>query len=237
MPELLPFLLLIFAAAFLQTLSGFGFALIVMPVAVAMMGIDTAVPIVALTALILYTFNLIRYRQSLNLAVLKRLGIAVIIGVPVGILFIANLPETMIRFLLGLLLIGYALYVLFAPQVTAVTSPKWGVVAGFFAGCLGGAYNVPGPPLVVYGSASQWPKDEFRATLQSIFFIQGCFVVLGHTLAGNLTISTAMISLTTIPVLILGILVGLRFDQKVSQQKFRTLIAVMILILGVTLFF
>ncbi len=230
-------LLVVLAAAVLQTLSGFGFALMVMPVAVTLLGVDTAVPVVALTAFILYSFNLVRYRHMLNWAELKRLGVAVVLGVPVGILLLGNLPEAAIRFFLGLLLIGYALYVLFAPQVTAVSSPKWGYVAGFFAGCLGGAYNVPGPPVVVYGAASQWSKDEFRATLQSLFFLQGCFVVFGHTLAGNLTIDTAVTSLFTAPALLLGIFIGTHFDQRVSQQTFRTFIAIMILILGATLLF
>ena len=235
MTSIIILLLIVFAAAVLQTLSGFGFALIVMPVAVTLLGVDTAVPVVALTALILYSFNLVRYRHIVNWTELKRLGIAVVLGVPVGILLLANLPEATIRFLLGLLLVGYALYVLFAPQVTAVMSPHWGYIAGFCAGCLGGAYNVPGPPVVVYGSASQWPKEQFRAILQSLFFLQGCFVVLGHTLAGNLTADTAVTSFYTIPALLLGIFIGTRFDQRVSQQTFRTFIAVLILILGVTL--
>ncbi|MCA9959330.1 MAG: sulfite exporter TauE/SafE family protein [Chloroflexota bacterium] len=227
----------IFGAAFLQTLSGFGFALIVMPLAVSIAGMETAAPLIALTGLTLYTINLFRYRHAVNMDELKRLGLAAAIGVPVGMALVTHLPETTIRFALGLLLVGYALYALFLPPVTAVPSPHWRYLAGFLAGCLGGAYNVPGPPVIIYGSASQWPKDQFRAVLQSLFFLQGLLVVGGHILARHVTSITLTTYLYAIPALLGGIFLGARLDGKVNKPRFRVLVTIMILCLGISLLF
>lgn len=56
----------VFLAAFLQTLSGFGFALMVMPLITIAIGLRTAAPLVALTGLTLYAVNLARYWQAVN---------------------------------------------------------------------------------------------------------------------------------------------------------------------------
>ena len=51
-----------FVAATLQTLTGFAFALIMMPFATMALGVRTAAPLVALTALTTYAVNCLRYR-------------------------------------------------------------------------------------------------------------------------------------------------------------------------------
>ena len=66
-------------------------------------------------------------------------------------------------------------------------SRRWAYPAGFIAGCLGGAYNTAGPPVIVYGSLRQWPKEEFRAVLQAFFFVNAVFTVASHTIARHLT--------------------------------------------------
>ena len=76
---------LVFCAALEQTISGFGFSLIVMPLATLILGIKSAAPLVALTGLTLYTINLLRYRQAINFHEILRLGIAAALGVPLGV--------------------------------------------------------------------------------------------------------------------------------------------------------
>ncbi|MFQ5856424.1 MAG: hypothetical protein ACE5LU_12350, partial [Anaerolineae bacterium] len=74
-----------------------------------------------------------------------------------------------VKRLLGLILIAYACYTLAHPVTPRLSSRRWVYPVGFVAGCLGGAYNTPGPPVIVYGSLRQWPKQEFRAMLQAFF--------------------------------------------------------------------
>lgn len=226
---------IVFFAALMQSLSGFGFALVVMPLLTLTLGLATAVPLVALIALTLYAVNLLRYRQSLNLSELKRLALAAALGVPVGLWVVASAPETAVKFFLGLLLIGYALYAFLNPTLAFTVPTSWGYGVGFIAGCLGGAYNVPGPPVIVYGSLRQWPRDEFRAVLQALFLLQGMLVVLGHGLAGRMTTAVFTFYLVAIPALFLGILTAARLDAKINKAQFRRLVTGLIFVLGVSL--
>jgi len=226
---------MVFFVALLQSLSGFGFALIVMPLTTLAIGLRTAAPLVALEGLTLYAVNLVRYRRAINVGEVLRLGVASAPGVLVGIWALSNVDEAIIKPLLGLLLIAYAVYALVHPTATRPCARRWVYPAGFVAGCLGGAYNTPGPPVIVYGSLRQWSKDEFRAVLQSLFFLNAVLIVALHCAAHHLTATVFTLYLYAVPALLLGILVSSRVDVKLNRDRFRVVVAVMILMLGLSL--
>jgi len=125
---------IVFFAAFVQTLSGFGFALIVMPLITIMMNLQTAAPLVALMGLTLCTINLVRYRQAVNILEVLRLAAASALGIPVGLWVLSNVDESVIKSLLGLILIAYAVYALVRPVAPLLRSRWWVYPAGFAAG-------------------------------------------------------------------------------------------------------
>jgi hypothetical protein len=135
----------------------------------------------------------------------------------------------------GLILVAYALYLLLQPARARTLSRGWVYPAGFVAGCLGGAYNTPGPPVIVYGSLRQWPRDQFRAVLQTFFFFNGLLVVSSHLLARHMTPKVLTFYLYAAPALLLGILAGSRLDRRVDRQRFGRLVTAMILIVGLVL--
>jgi len=226
---------IVFVAAFAQSLTGFGFALIMMPLVTVVLGVRTAAPVVALAALTVYSVNLVRYRRSINVSEVLRLGVASAAGVPVGIWVLANANEKLVMRILGLILVAYASYSLLQPTSRRVLSRRWVYPAGFLAGCFGGAYNTPGPPVIVYGSMRQWPRDEFRAVLQALFFLNGILVVTSHALAEHLTKQVLVYYLYAVPALAVGILMGSVVDPKIDQNQFRRLVTAMILVLGLAL--
>lgn len=228
---------IIFIAALLQTLTGFGFALMVMPAATLLLGIRTAAPLIALVALALYAANLLRYRQALVWDELGRLAGMAALGVPVGVWLLRTLDEGLITAGLGLLLAVYALYTLARPAALPPIRRGWAYPLGFTVGCLGGAYNIPGPPVVLYGSLRQWPHDAFRAMLQALFLISGLLVVAGHTLAGSYQRETLVTAGLLILPLLLGSALGARLDRRVAPQRLRTFVTAFIFLLGLSLLF
>jgi uncharacterized membrane protein YfcA len=228
---------IVFVAAFIQSLSGFGFAVIIMPLLSLMVGLQVAAPMVALTALTVYSINIVRYHQAIDYKELLRLGVAAALGVPLGMWMLANMDESVVMRIMGIMLVTYAIYALVRPTTKWVLSRYWAYPAGFLAGCLTGAYNVPGPPVIVYGSLRQWPRDEFRAMLQALFFIGGTLVVISHLVTQRVTIEVLTFYVFALPALGLGILVGSRVDRYVDRERFRTIVTVMILVLGLALLF
>jgi uncharacterized membrane protein YfcA len=226
---------IVFLASLVQSLSGFGFALTVMPLFTFIVGLQTAAPTVALTALIVYSINLVRYRRAIEVREVLRLGIASAFGVPLGIWVLTNMDETLVKQVMGSILIVYAAYVLARPTASWRPSRYWVYPAGFFAGCLSGAYNTPGPPVILYGSLRQWPRDEFRAVLQAIFFVNGALVVSSHVIAHRVNGEVLTFLLGAVPALMAGILVGSRLDRLVDRTRFRIIVASLVGLMGLAL--
>jgi uncharacterized membrane protein YfcA len=224
-------------AAFLQCLTGFGFAAIIMPLLTLLLGLHTAAPLVALAGLTVYSINLVRYRQSIDRGEASRLIAASIVGVPVGIWVLTSVDASAVSRVLGWLLVLYAVYALLRPRMARPLSRWWVYPAGFLAGCLGGAYNTPGPPVIVYGSQRQLPKDQYRAVLQALFFFNAAVVVTAHLLARNMTQQVFTYYLYALPALGIGIFAGVRVDRRVDPARFRILVSVMTLALGLLLVF
>jgi uncharacterized membrane protein YfcA len=225
----------VFVAALAQSLSGFGFALMVMPLLTIAMGLRTAAPLVALVGLTLYTVNIVRYRRAINFGEVLRLGAASAAGIPIGIWALANVDEAVIKPLLGVTLIAYAIYALMSPATSRRCSHRWVYPAGFLAGCLGGAYNTPGPPVVVYGSLRGWPKEKFRAVLQVLFFLNAVLIVASHCVAHHLTATVLRSYACAVPALLSGVLAGSYVDRRVNRERFHTIVGAMTLILGLSL--
>lgn len=225
----------VLVAALLQTAAGFGFALLIMPLAVLLLGVRTAAPLVALVGFTLYAVNLLRYRGDLNRSTLARLALPAALGIPVGVWALGNLPEDLVKGVLGVVLVGYALYALLRPQAPSLRWPGWIYPVGFASGCLGGAFNTPGPPVIVYGSLQRWPRQEFRSVLQALFLVNSALVLVAHLGAGNLTRPIVLGWLALLPAVLMGVLLGSRLDRRLDGERFRVLVLGMILLLGVSL--
>jgi uncharacterized membrane protein YfcA len=224
---------IVFFSASQQTVTGFGFSLILMPLFTIFFGLQTAAPLVALQGVTLYVVNLLRYHVNLREAV--RLGFAAAIGVPVGIWALVSVDASIIKSILGLILVIYAIYSLAKPASLHLQATGWFLPFGFIGGCLAGAYNTPGPMFVFYGTLRGWQKEEFRAILQVLFLLTGTLTVVSHWLANHLTPMVSLWYLITAPALLVGVWVGSWIDRKVNRERFRVLITIMILILGLSL--
>ena len=83
----------IFLAVFTQSLSGFGVALVAMSLLPALIKIQVAAPLVAVVALTIEFFLLLRYRSALNLQVVWRLIAASVFGIPLGVWALGRLND------------------------------------------------------------------------------------------------------------------------------------------------
>lgn len=222
-------------AAGLQTLSGFGFALMVMPVLTVALGIRTAAPLVALLGWSLYLLNGLRLRHHVNWGVLGRLLAAAVLGLPFGFILLTRVPERWTTAGLGGVILAYLAYSLRKAEAPA-RPPGWSLyLAGFLGGALGGAYNTYGPPVIIYGHLAGWSKDAFRATLQGFFLVSATLVVVGHVFAGHVNGNLLALYAASLPALWAGFLVGRALDAHFAPTAFRVLVRVLLAALGFSL--
>lgn len=225
----------VFLAAMIQGLLGFGGALIAMPLLVGLVGIKTATPVFALVGTLATLLNTIRWHEHTTPRDLVRLIIPAVTGIPLGIVLLSRVDEGMVTNILGTILIIYALYNLLGLILPPLKHWGWAVVAGFSSGVLSGAFNTGGPPVIVYANARQWPADQFRGNLQAYFLIVSLFLLVGHGITGHLTPGVWRMALWAVPALLLGQFVGVRLCKYVEPATFRKLVLVFLLVLGAQL--
>ena len=233
--EWLPVFVIVFFAVFTQSLTGFGVALVSMPLLSALLGVQTAAPLVALIGLLTEAILLLYYREAVNVRVIWRLILASMVGVPLGVVVIRTLDEAVVLTVLGVIVAGYALYALLKLRLPAIQGPVWAYGAGFLAGILGGAYNTAGPPVIVYGNCRGWPPAEFKGNLQGFFLITTVVVIISHVLAGNYGPDVLRYGLLALPAVAAGLVAGLALSKWVSAVAFRTIVLWLLLVLGVWL--
>lgn len=224
--------LVVFFAALIQGLMGFGGALIAMPLLVALIDIQTATPLFAVVGTLATLLNAIRWREHSTPRDLVRLIIPAAIGIPFGILLLARADQAVVTGILGVILIAYAIYNLMGWIMPPLRHPGWALLAGFSSGVLSGAFNTGGPPVIVYATAKQWSADRFRGNLQAYFLVISLILIIAHGATGHLTPDVWRMALLAVPALLLGQFVGVRLCRYVDARLFRKLVLVFLLLLG-----
>jgi len=240
----LPELIVVFAfffASFVHTVTGFGSALVGMPILVLGIGLEKSAPLLAILSQIVNLVVLWQNWKGLKWLESLILILPSIFGVPLGLFLLKGENENILNILLGVILVFHSIFLLFFEnKVSIIECSRWinyslGIVAGFTAGILGGAYNANGPPVIIYTSLFEKDKVGFRSTLQMFFVVNGLMIVAGHYLSGLISAEIWRLCLYGIPGLIGGTLVGLWVDKYITPNYFRIIVIVSILILGIIL--
>jgi len=230
-------ILAIFLGSFTQSLTGFGVALVAMAILPSLLGLQVATPLVALSALVLESLLLYRYRKSFRVKAVWRLMVASLAAIPFGAYVLRQLDERIALFVLGFVIAGYALYALVGFRLPELHHPLWAWLAGLFSGMLSGAYNTGGPPAVIYGNCRRWSPQEFRSNLSGFFIMNSLTVVSTHFLSGNVTHEVLRFFWWGLPAVAIGFLAGQSLDRWLKPELFRKLVLILLVVLGIRLMF
>ena len=175
-------LLAVVAGSALQSMSGFGLAVIASPILVIINPNFLPAPILALGC-ILSLLNCIRYRQQLHFSNIKLALLARIPGSILGILLLALLPP--IFFAIGFSLLIMLSVLLTYRRIDIHHCERNLVIAGFFSGLMGTTTSVGGPPIaLVYQNSN---LSTLRAEL-GLFFLIGTLVSLAMLFVSGLSL-------------------------------------------------
>lgn len=225
---------IIFVAMFTQSMVGFGSALIAMPFLLTILGADVARPAFMMVA---YTGGIVlmwQYRKDWQFPDVKFVIVGTLIGIPAGTWVAKTLNENTFMLVLGVITITYAAYALSGFKLSEIRN-EWGAFFGFCSGILHSAYNVGGPPLVMYNSTHDWKARQFKGNTQIVFFIMGMFVIFEHYREGNITPLVLQNYFMMMPAMIVGVFLGLRAEKYIKQSIFRKIVLVLLLIIGLNL--
>jgi uncharacterized membrane protein YfcA len=226
-------------AVLFRSTFGFGDALVAMPLLVLVgMAIGPATALVAavslVTAAAIFAIDRRQTRLADGTLVLVMTALP---GLVLGLWFLeAASTVLLIGVLGGIVVVIGLLGVLTDPRNWRVSDRLAGVF-GLVAGCLGGAFNVHGPPLVVFGTARDWSPDVFRSTCQAYFLAVGVVLVGGHGVAGRYTPELLAQLVMCLPVVAGAGWLGGQLNRRLPVESFRRTVYAILILLGVLLLF
>ncbi|MFC2130186.1 sulfite exporter TauE/SafE family protein [Bacteroidota bacterium] len=233
--ELIAFIIIIFIAALSRSTFGFGDALIAMPLLAMFFSIKTATPIVAFTGFFISLIILARNWKILKFKMIWQLILFSIIGIPLGVLFLKDAHEDLVKTVLAVMLVLFSTYQLFKPKLIQMKNDRFAFFFGLISGALGGAYNTNGPPIIIFGTLRAWSPKEFRVILQGIFLPTNLFIIIGHGIAGLWANTVFNYFLISLPVVLVAIIIGSKLNKVVPAEKFTKYIYLFLLFIGLSL--
>ena len=240
MPDDIWILPLIAVIAFLGSLiygiTGFGSALITIPLATHFVPLPFALAV----------FSLVDFASALRIglqnprdavkAEILRMVPFVLAGTVVGITVLVNLPRAGAMLALGLFVVLYALYALLSrPGVNAV-SRHWAYLAGFSGGITSTLFGAGGPPYAIYLSQRPLSKEQFRATLTlttvfSIGMRVTAFAITGLMLKAEVGVAAAV----AVPAAMVGLSLASWAFKRVTRAFLLRVVALLLLANGISL--
>jgi len=227
-------LAVLFFATFVRSALGFGEALVAVPLLALTLPVQVAAPLAVLVSITVAVIVVIQDWRNIHIGSAGWLVLSTLFGIPLGLLLLKTVPESIVKAILGVFIIAFALYSL-AGRKPQLHSDRLAPLFGFTAGILGGAYGMNGPPLVVYGVLRRWQPTQFRATLQGYFLIASIVGMAGYAFTGLWTRTVSGYFLLSLPLALIATFLGHAIHKRLSSSRFLILVNVGLALIGALL--
>jgi len=231
------FLLLVVAlAAGVQAVSGFGFALLAVPILALAVELRHAIVVVTIVSTVSTVVQWWESRAVPVGALARRLLASSVVGMPLGLWALVALDARTMKALLGIaVLAGVAMLAWrgSAATVTGVTERHpWDLAAGVASGVLATATSTNGPPLVFLLRVRGADPASFRAVLNRVFTVSGVASLALFAVAGEVRARDLTAAALAVPVMLAAVWLGIRARGLVAEAAFRRLTLVLLTLSG-----
>jgi uncharacterized protein len=228
---------ILFLATIFRTMFGFGEALVAVPLLALVMSIKVAAPIAVLASIVIAGFIIFRDWRHVHLREAGWLCFSTLFGLPIGLLLLKTVPESVTKSILAIIILVFSSYSLVGRQKFSLRNDRFAWIFGLIAGITGGSYGMNGPPLAIYGALRGWPPEKFRATLQGYFLAASIFGICGYGAAGLWTAEVNRFFLWSLPAVAAGIFIGRLTNRFMDARRFGHLLHIGLIVIAMLLLF
>lgn len=235
------FTALCFVAAYVQTVTGFAFGLVVMGAAalLGLMPLTDAAVIVSMLSLVNAVMmlargwrDIARYPFWYSLAA----SIPMVLAGYVILTITASVSLSALRLLLGVVIIVSSLQLMRRPAPCREISSGWSFAAfAAVGGLMGGLFSTAGPPLVYHFYRQPLPLVAIRETLVAVFAANASFRLLLVAFEGNWNRGIPVWAAAGIPGVMAATYLARRWPPPLSPVALRRLAFMLLLLSGLSL--
>ncbi len=232
--ELLFCAVVLLVAYFVRGITGFGSALIAVPLMSLVLPVTVVVPVVILLDYFGSLSHGFHHRKQVQWREIFPLTPFTLSGIIAALYLMKTVEPGVLTIALGVFIIIYAIYALL-PLDIPTKSKWWAAPLGFLAGLVGTTFGTGGPFIVIYLTLRKLEKLPFRGTIATIFLLDGGMRLMGYTFSGFYSFELLMWTLLSLPIMALGMWLGGHIHTGLSQQRFVQIVSVVLLGSGTAL--
>ena len=160
---------------------------------------------------------------------------AIIVSIFLTSMYMADYPPALLTVAIGIAMIIFSLNLLIGFSLPIGPGHGWQVGIGLISGILGGLSSIWSPAVAMYLVARNTPKERFIGA-SGFLFLAGCLPLgAGQVIAGLITLPVLLKSAICMIFVLTGFRVGELLRQRISQDRFRTIVLIAFLIMGIRL--
>lgn len=236
MTENLALAAIAFFGALIFGITGFGSALITIPLATHIVPLKFALAMFAVADFVSALRVGLEQPKNAVRGEWTRLVPMILVGTALGVTLLVNLPRAAGMALLGAFILSYALYSLAKKGRPRVVSPRWAWVAGLAGGLTSTLFGAGGPPYAIYLSARGLSKEQFRATMGFATITSIGLRVLAFLLTGLLLVKEVWIALAfVIPAVLAGLYLAGKAFRLLPREALMRAVAILLVLSGASL--
>lgn len=214
-----------------------GMGLLILPVIMIAFPGPQALGIILPMYLITDVFAVISYRKNVNWSILIKILPLCFVGIAVGSWLLSLLSISEFNLILSILIVGMLVLgiVLDNTQSNIMRHPISTYLSGFIGGVVSMIANAAGPIFSLYFLEQKLDKKSYVSTRSWAFMFINLAKVMPLYALGLFNMESTLISLQTIPGLVIGAAIGYWVLGKLELVQFKWLIRIMAAIAAVKL--
>jgi len=201
--------------------SGFGGALIFVPLASAIIGPKVATPLLLVIDGLMTLGMIPAAWHRANRREVFTMAAGALVGVPAGVAVLTLTPSIGVRWMICGIVVVLLAFLISGWRYHGTPKAWLTVAVGGLAGLFGGAAQLSGPPVVAYWLGGAFPAQTVRANLVLYFAVSTVISAIALIAAGLLSVQVLLIALAAGPAYGLGIFLGSRLFGFAPESTFR----------------
>lgn len=225
---------IVFATGIIRGFSGFGSGMIIGPSTAAFFGPQMALVMISIMDAVPTVTLVWPARKNVIWKELIPVAAGYALLVPLGVWVLKTGDATALRWFISVSILIAVIILWSGWKYTGPRSKTVSFGFGGLGGFMGAAAALPGPAVLIYWLASAAKAVTVRANMIWYLFITDIFVIIGYAIGNIYSWEGFWRGLICCPAYFIGILIGAKFFKSSSENLYRTIAFVMILIAAIT---
>ncbi|MGE5594548.1 MAG: sulfite exporter TauE/SafE family protein [Hyphomicrobiales bacterium] len=216
-------------ASVVQTLTGLGFSLMMVPPLILVVGVKDAVVVSNILGTVVSAVLLTRTHRWVEWRTGGILLAASVVGMPAGLAVLVLANPDVLQVVIALAVMAFT--VMLARGLRLHSAGLAGDAgAGIVSGILRMSTSMSGPPVAIYLQGKGLDSIAFRATLSAFFMASGVIGIGFFAAGGRINGEVLAEAAVAVPALLAGFAAGQALYRRVDEARFRRVVIVMLLV-------